>query len=130
MSMLAALKSCYDRLAEDQDNSIAPYGYSEENISFALVLSSAGTLVDQPIDLRIQSGRRFAPRRMLVPQSFKRPGTTPRSFFLWDKVSYVLGIGEKPKDRTRSPRPPPRFPGPLAMPTRQSAGGGPKGPSQ
>ena len=37
---------------------------------------------------------------MLVPQSFKRPGTTPRSFFLWDKVSYALGVGQKPKDRT------------------------------
>jgi len=99
MSMLAALKGCYDRLAEDDTSGIAPLGYSEENISFALVLSPAGTLVGQPTDLRIQSGRRLAPRRMLVPQSFKRPGITPRSFFLWDKVSYALGVGERPKDR-------------------------------
>ncbi len=102
MSMLAALKGCYDRLAEDQDSGIAPFGYSEENISFALVLSSAGTLVGQPTDLRIQSGKRLAPRRMLVPQSFKRPGITPRSFFLWDKVSYALGVGQRPKDRTEA----------------------------
>ena len=102
MSMLAALKGCYDRLAEDQDSGIAPFGYSEENISFALVLSSVGTLVGQPTDLRLQSGKRLAPRRMLVPQSFKRPGITPRSFFLWDKVSYALGVGQRPKDRTEA----------------------------
>jgi CRISPR-associated protein Csd1 len=100
MSMLASLKGCYDRLAEDDTSGIAPLGYSEENISFALVLSPAGTLVGQPTDLRIQSGKRLAPRRMLVPQSFKRPGIMPRSFFLWDKVSYALGVGEKPKGRT------------------------------
>jgi CRISPR-associated protein Csd1 len=102
MSTLAALKGCYDRLAEDQDSGIAPFGYSEENISFALVLSSVGTLVGQPTDLRLQSGKRLAPRRMLVPQSFKRPGITPRSFFLWDKVSYALGVGQRPKDRTEA----------------------------
>ena len=53
MSMLASLKGCYDRLAEDYTSGIAPLGYSEEKISFALVLSPAGTLVGQPTDLRI-----------------------------------------------------------------------------
>ena len=40
MSMLAALKDCYDRLADDQDSSIAPYGYKVEQISFAVSIAA------------------------------------------------------------------------------------------
>jgi CRISPR-associated protein Csd1 len=97
--MLAALKGCYDRLAEDQDSGIAPYGYSPEKISFALMLDRDGRLLEV-VDLRDTAGKKPAPRVLQVPQSFKRPGITPRSFFLWDKVSFVLGVGAKPKDRS------------------------------
>ena len=44
--MLAALKGCYDRLADDGTSGIAPYGYSEEKISFALSSHRMATLVD------------------------------------------------------------------------------------
>jgi CRISPR-associated protein Csd1 len=99
MSTLAALKACYNRLAEDQDNNVAPYGYSPERISFALTLDQDGRLT-QVVDLRDMAGKTPTPRVLQVPQSFKRPGTTPRAFFLWDKASYVLGVGEQPKDRS------------------------------
>jgi CRISPR-associated protein Csd1 len=29
---------------------------------------------------------------MAVPASFKRPGVTPRSFFLWDNTAFALGV--------------------------------------
>jgi CRISPR-associated protein Csd1 len=99
MSPLAALKGCYDRLAEDPDSGIAPFGYSEEKISFALMLNHDGRLL-QVVDLRDMGGKKATARVLQVPQSFKRPGTTPRSFFLWDKTSFVLGVGTKPKDRS------------------------------
>ncbi len=99
MSMLAALKGCYDRLAEDQDSGIAPFGYTPEKISFSLVLDRNGQLLDV-VDLRDSAGKKPAPQLLQVPQSSKRPGTTPRSFFLWDKASLVLGVGAKPKDRS------------------------------
>ena len=63
MSMLAALKGCYDRLAEDDASGIAPFGYSEEKISFALVLSPAGTLgrlTNRPSDSIRQEARTLA----------------------------------------------------------------------
>lgn len=86
---LQALAARYERLAARGE--LPAYGFSEEKISFALVLDGEGGLVDvQP--LHDTSGRKQRPRDMLVPQSFKRPGTTPRSFFLWDKTAFVLGV--------------------------------------
>jgi CRISPR-associated protein Csd1 len=98
MTMLAGLKGYYDRLAEDEDSGIAPYGYSEEKISFALVLSRDGELL-QVLDLRDTSTRKPTPRTMQVPRAVKRTVAIAPNF-LWDKASYVLGIADPPKDRT------------------------------
>jgi CRISPR-associated protein Csd1 len=99
MSMLTALKDCYDRIATDEDSGIAPFGYTPEKVSFTLVLDRKGRLLEV-VDLRDTAGKKPEPRIVQVPQSSKRPGTTPRSFFLWDKASLVLGVGAKPKDRS------------------------------
>jgi CRISPR-associated protein Csd1 len=98
MSMLAALKGCYDRLAEDQDSGIAPFGYSEEKISFALILSANGEFVDCR-DLRQASGRKLIPQLIQVPRAIKRTVAVAPNF-LWDKTSYALGIEHEPDDRT------------------------------
>jgi CRISPR-associated protein Csd1 len=99
MSMLAALKGCYDRLAEDDTIGIAPFGYSEEKISFSVILSKGGEFVDYR-DLRQASGRRLAPQLMQVPQGVKRTVAIAPNF-LWDKTSYALGIEREPDERTR-----------------------------
>lgn len=97
MSMLAALKGCYDRLADDDTSEIAPFGYSGEKISFALVIDRGGRLLDV-IDLRDQSGRKPTPRMIEVPRAIKRTVAIAPNF-LWDKASYVLGVADRPKDR-------------------------------
>ena len=100
MSMLAALKGCYDRLADDEGSRIAPYGYSPERISFALVLAHDGEALGFQ-DLRIQSGRKLVPRLLSVP---KDPRVTRTSAvtanFLWDKTAYSLGVTQEPRERT------------------------------
>ncbi len=87
--ILTALTRYYERLADK--GAVPAYGFSRENISFAVVLDTAGN-VTACADLRDTSGKKPRPGRMTVPQSFKRPGTTPRSFFLWDKSGFALGV--------------------------------------
>ncbi|HZE55793.1 MAG TPA: type I-C CRISPR-associated protein Cas8c/Csd1 [Bradyrhizobium sp.] len=90
MSALASLVRAYDRLATRGE--VPAFGYSQEKIGFLISLNVDGTPIGQPIDLREGEGRRKLSRMMAVPAAFKRPGVTPRAFFLWDNTAYALGI--------------------------------------
>lgn len=96
MSIMEALNRAYERLSNEVDehgkSKIAPFGFSQEKISFCLPLNLDGTLAGPPIDLRIMEGKKLVPRIMEVPNSYKRPGVTPRPFFLWDNSAYCLGV--------------------------------------
>ena len=95
MSILHSLTSLYDRL---ESNGKAPsYGFSRENISFAIVLSPAGFL-SNVLDLRNTSGKTPTPSRRVVPRPVKRTGQ-PAPNFLWDKTSFVLGAGTSESSR-------------------------------
>lgn len=88
--ILTALNDYYERLLNYPDTPVPPLGYSYEKISFALVLSTNGTLVDI-MDLRDTSGKSPRPGRLSVPQSPKRAGIKPPPAFLWDNTKYTLG---------------------------------------
>jgi CRISPR-associated protein Csd1 len=93
MSILASLAKAYDRLPD-----APPFGYSEEKIAYLIPLDAGGAVVGTPIDLRHDDKKR-SPRLLPVPASFKRPGVTPRSFFLWDNTAFALGVtGAEGKD--------------------------------
>jgi CRISPR-associated protein Csd1 len=94
MTILSSLSRAYDRLPD-----APPFGYSAEKISFVIGLNADGS-VASVTDLRSQDRGKKVPRLMRVPASFKRPGTTPRAFLLWDKTSFALGVTAKPGDRT------------------------------
>lgn len=96
--ILQALNSYYDRVAAQQPEAIAEMGFSDEKISFAVILDRDGLIVDVN-DLRESDGRKARPRIMPVPASFKRPGVTPRSFFLWDKTAFVFGVTKSDDDK-------------------------------
>lgn len=89
MSVLAALASAYERLAE---RGRAPrFGYSSEKIGFVILLNDDGTPAGLPVDLRAGTGKKLSAPLMSVPQPVKRAsGIAPN--FLWDKTSYVLGV--------------------------------------
>lgn len=86
MSILASLAKAYERLED-----APPFGYSTEKIGFVISLNEDGT-VASVIDLRSGDGKKKQPRLMQVPASFKRPGVTPKPFFLWDNTAFVLGV--------------------------------------
>ncbi len=93
MSILASLTTAYERLPD-----APPFGFSSEKIGFLISLNEDGTAASRPIDLR-NDDRKRTPRTLAVPASFKRPGITPRSFFLWDNSAYALGVtGAESKD--------------------------------
>lgn len=85
MSILASLARAYDRLPD-----APPYGFSTEKIGFVISLNNDGTFASWA-DIRSE-GKKRQPVLLPVPASFKRPGVTPRSFFLWDNSAYVLGV--------------------------------------
>jgi CRISPR-associated protein Csd1 len=111
--MFAALSRYYDRLVEQPDPDsgqpkVPGFGYTEEKISYVLVISTEGDVVDcYPVFEQVGNKRR--PKPMFVPASFKRSGQyTEKSyesgkdnaFFLWDKTAYSLGIAlsDKPTE--------------------------------
>lgn len=108
--MFAALNHYYDRLAghPDPDSgrpSVPVYGFTEEKISYVVVISFEGEVVDS-YPLTVQVGKKSRPRPLFVPASFKRSGQyTEKSFasgkdnafFLWDKTAYSLGVEKSDK---------------------------------
>lgn len=92
--ILSALNDYYQRLLEQGEAGISPFGYSQEKISYVLLLSAQGELLDVQ-GIRTLSGKKPHPKSLMVPSSFKRSGTSPKPFFLWDKTAYVLGVSRK-----------------------------------
>jgi CRISPR-associated protein Csd1 len=90
MSALAALVRTYDRLYERGE--VPAFGYSHERIGFLIPLNDDGSVAVLPIDLRRTDRSRLVARMVAVPASFKRPGVTPRAFFLWDNTAFALGV--------------------------------------
>jgi CRISPR-associated protein Csd1 len=90
MSPLGSLVRAYDRMAERRE--VPAYGYSQEKIGFVIPLNPDGSVAHAPIDLRQREGKKKAAPLMAVPASFKRPGVTPRPFFLWDNSAFALGV--------------------------------------
>jgi len=105
--ILQRLNELYYRLAQnpDPDTGLArvpPYGFTDENISYCLVLSKDGVLVDIQ-DVRDTSEKKPKARRLSVPARVKRT-RGERSNFLWDNTAYVLGVeGNKDKDAVKEP---------------------------
>lgn len=93
--ILQALARYYQRLIERRAEGIAPHGYSPEKISYAILLSPEGEVV-QVQDIRDTSGKKPLPRMMNVPQPEKRT-VGIKANFLWDKTSYVLGASQTSK---------------------------------
>lgn len=88
--ILQALYNEYQRLLERGEDDLSVAGYSAEKISYAIILTPEGTVVDVA-DIRDTSGKKPQPRMMSVPQPEKRTRGIKSNVF-WDKTAYVLGV--------------------------------------
>lgn len=106
--ILSSLAQYYQRLADSPDTlsglvRVPSYGFSDEKISYALVLSSDGRLLDVQ-NYMDTSGKKPQPKLVSVPRPEKRTSGI-KSNFLWDKTAYVLGI-ESNKDKSTAQQKP------------------------
>lgn len=90
--ILHRLVEHYDRLAADPavSHQIPKPGYSEQKVSFCVVLNPDGTL-HQFQSLLDAGAKRPVPRRVKVPGQSKPSGSGFNPCFLWDSASYMLG---------------------------------------
>lgn len=95
--ILSALNDYYERLRSQNAPGLPPPGYSSEKIGFVLMLSPDGDPVDVQSN-QVLNRKKTIAGSMAVPASFKRTGTNPKPFFLWDKTSYAFGIEREGKD--------------------------------
>lgn len=97
MTVLQAMAGLHERLSATGE---APaYGFSRENISYAILIPLDGAGVDVQ-DIRDTSDRVPRPKREVVPRPVKRVGQ-PLPNFLWDKTAFSLGV--KRDSETRQP---------------------------
>jgi CRISPR-associated protein Csd1 len=102
--ILQALKGYYDRLADDPESGIARPGFSEQKITFIVVLNPDGSLHEIKDGRReeiteLRNGKQKIDLRatpMIVPGGAKPPGSGLNPGFLWDNTGYLLGT--KPDD--------------------------------
>ncbi len=91
--ILQRLVEHYDRLLADASTaeSLPKAGYSEQKVSFCVVLNPDGTL--QKFQSLLDTGqKRPIPRRMQVPGQAKPSGSGINPCFLWDNAAYMLGF--------------------------------------
>lgn len=98
--ILQSLVSYYDRLSTQPDT-LPPYGWSWEKISYCIVLNSDGSI--QSIqDLRIAQDAKnkttYTPKPLMVPVYPEGRTSGVKANYLWDNSAYTLGLSEKPKD--------------------------------
>ena len=89
--ILQALNHYYERLADDQQD-IAPYGFSRQKISFCAVVESDGTLNGfEQVVSEVRRGKPI-PQGVIVPGQSKPSGAGINPCFLWDNATYMLGM--------------------------------------
>ncbi len=104
--IIPALVRLYDRLVEEGDDSVAPKGYSRQQVSFKIVLNRDGTLhafesvsVTTLREIRkrvkgkevVETKEDKRPAALLLPGQSKPSGSGLNPCFLWDNSSYLLG---------------------------------------
>ena len=95
--ILQALTDYYRTL--EQKGKIAPPGWSESKVSFALYIDTLGSL-EQVVSLQTEQSK--GKKKVLTPQSMRLPAPVKRSSgiasnFLCDNSSYLLGVDSKGK---------------------------------
>lgn len=90
--ILQRLAEHYDRIAAsgNEDDQLAPPGFSRQKISFCVVLEPDGRL-NAIQSMQQQKGRSLVAAPMLLPGQGKPSGQGLNPCFLWDNAAYMLG---------------------------------------
>lgn len=93
--IIPSLINYYNRLADDPDSNVAPYGWSRQQVSFAVVIDAQG-MFKSIGDLRKQrqGGKRtyLYVEKHTLPGYATKTGTGINPGFLWGNPAYMLGL--------------------------------------
>lgn len=105
--IIPALVDLYDRILDAGDDTLAPKGYSRQQVSFKVVLNKNGSLhrfeavqISVPRDTRrrvkghtvTETRIEHRPALLLLPGQSKPSGSGLNPCFLWDNSAYMLGF--------------------------------------
>ncbi len=98
-----ALVALYDRLPQPgpSRDGVPPFGFSVEDIGFAINIDKQGNMIGQPEDLRVKiKANTYDFRRSVVPYSNKvnvrsAKGAAKTPNFMVDKADYIFGMSDK-----------------------------------
>lgn len=97
--VLQSLVKYYEILSEDDKADIPKQGYCKANVSYALVISTDGELVDvMPMKVPDSKGKKLVPQPMEVPEK-RRNSSDIKSSFLCDTADYILGIAKNTTEK-------------------------------
>lgn len=93
----------YDRLS--QSDMMPPFGFSIEDIGFAIIINKDGEIVGEPLDLRTKiKANHYLYKQSIVPYSnsvnVRSSGAAKTPNFLVDKADYVFGMSGNTKKET------------------------------
>ena len=90
--ILQSLNDLYSRIASDPDYEIAPPGFSNQKISFRIVVKPDGNLFEIEDARKPNSAGKLMPTVISVPGETKPSGPGINPCFLWDNQTYLLGM--------------------------------------
>lgn len=95
--ILQALTGYYERMINEGTTDLEPEGFKRIAIPFIIVVKKSGRFVGLD-DTRTAEGKRNVARTFIVPKIFEGSRTSNvQANLLWDKASYVFGVGPKSK---------------------------------
>ena len=109
--ILQSLYHLYDRLAREPEYGVAEPGFSQQKLTFAVILTEEGTLntlLDEREETTVplkngKSKQVMTPKLRIVPGQAKPTGSGIHPGFLWDNPTYLLGYDTKDKpERTQA----------------------------
>jgi CRISPR-associated protein Csd1 len=100
--ILKALADYYERMLNDPECDVAPYGFEDKEIPFLIVLNKDGQFVNLR-DTRAGEGKKKSARKYRVPLGAKKTSGI-KTNLLWDNPQYVLGFPktDKTKDKEKA----------------------------
>ncbi|MGD0446140.1 MAG: type I-C CRISPR-associated protein Cas8c/Csd1 [Edaphobacter sp.] len=89
--ILQRLAEHYDRIIAEDSANMPATGFSDQLVSFCIVIKPDGQFVHFE-DLRQPDGKRLIPKRLKLPGQTKSSGSGLNPCFLWDRIGYLLGV--------------------------------------
>jgi CRISPR-associated protein Csd1 len=96
--ILQSLANYYQRLADDPNIDIPPFGWFRGRLDYVVTLNENGGFVSL-VSQKRQEGKRLVGRKTLMPcigkQALKHANSGKDANLLWDNSSFVFGLGNK-----------------------------------